>query len=295
MSTRGSAGWFSPTVICIGATGMLGHALCQVMAARDWDVHEFSSKDIDISDPDHVAMALSNIEADHVVVVNAAAFTHVDRCEEETELAFKVNGDGPGYLADVCRDNGWRLVHFSTDYVFNGQGDAPFLESHPTQPLNVYGHSKLAGEQAVLERCSDHLIFRVQWLYGPNGAHFVDTMLRLSSERSRIEVVDDQIGGPSYTMHVADAVCSALEQGAPSGIYHLANLGYTSWFGLCLEMQTILGLDVTFQPVSSDRFLRPAQRPHNSRMDVAKYLQLNAGLLPFWQDALKEFLNEYYD
>jgi len=183
-------------------------------------------------------------------------------------------------------------VHISTDYVFSGDSKDLYTEEDQPRPINVYGASKWAGEKAIQQTMNDYLIFRLQWLYGVAGRHFVGTILDLAAKREMIRVVEDQRGSPSFVDHMAQAITVAIAAEAPAGIYHLANMGYTSWYGLCVEMKQILGLNTRFEPVDSTQFPRPAERPMNSRLDISKFLRLNLVQVPSWQTAIREYLNE---
>ena len=230
-------------------------------------------------------------------LVNCAGFTRVDACEEPAKftMALNVNGTAVGWLAKFCRMTGRILVHYSTDYVFNGRMGEPYIESDVPDPLNAYGKTKLQGEKLILQENPFHYLIRTSWLYGPHGVNFVDTMAGLLKTRPRIEVVDDQVGGPTYTQDLAQFTLELLECKAGKGIYHFANSGYVSWYGFAREIQEQLGLkQCQIVPVSSENVFRPAERPANSRYDLSKGAKAVGHAPRRWQDALRDYLGKEF-
>ncbi|WP_301100722.1 dTDP-4-dehydrorhamnose reductase [Propionivibrio sp.] len=244
------------------------------------------------------------------IIVNAAAYTAVDRAESEPDLVRRINALAPGVLADEAQELGAWLVHFSTDYVFDGSGSAPWRESDPTGPLSVYGRTKLEGEQAVA-RCERHLVLRTSWVYAARGANFIKTMLRLAQEREQLKVIDDQIGAPTGAELLADVTAHALrtvqERPELAGTYHLAASGETSWHGYARyvieharEHARKAGQPIRVRPeaieaVPSSAYPTTAQRPLNSRLDTLK-LQAAFGLqLPDWKPGVARVLAEVLD
>ncbi|WP_096697326.1 dTDP-4-dehydrorhamnose reductase [Polaromonas sp. AER18D-145] len=240
------------------------------------------------------------------VIVNAAAYTAVDKAESDAAMAHLVNAEAPGALAEAASVVGAWLVHYSTDYVFDGSGSQPWRESDPTGPLNVYGRTKLEGEQRIAAQCAQHLILRTSWVYAARGGNFAKTMLRLARERERLSVINDQFGAPTGADLLADLtahmVRSALSGAAGdlAGIYHAAAAGETSWHGYArfvidFASKSGLGLKAspaTVDPVPTTAFPTPATRPHNSRLNTAK-LQASFGLqLPAWQQGVARMLAE---
>ena len=237
------------------------------------------------------------------VIVNAAAHTAVDKAESEPGLAELLNALAPAELAKVASELGAWLVHFSTDYVFDGSGDAPWVETDTTNPLSVYGRTKLAGEQAVAST-PKHLIFRTSWVYAARGGNFAKTMLRLAGEREALTVIDDQVGAPTSAELLADvavhALRAAMVQPQLAGLYHCVANGQTTWHGYCqyvLEQAQVLGWNLKAGPAQVSRtstasYPTPAQRPLNSRLDTGK-LQTSFGLrLPHWQQGVARMLTE---
>lgn len=241
------------------------------------------------------------------VIVNAAAYTAVDKAEAEFDRARRVNAEAVGLLAELAAELGAWLVHYSTDYVFDGSGDQPFAEDAPTGPLNAYGRTKLAGEQAIQRSGCRHLIFRTSWVYAARGGNFAKTMLRLAADREELHVVADQIGAPTSAELIADVTAQAIarlrhdpEAHALAGLYHLAASGETSWHGYArfvIEQASRLGLPLKTQPervlpIMTHEYPLPAPRPQNSRLDTRK-LRTTFGLtLPSWEFHVKRMLVE---
>ena len=256
--------------LILGAGGMLGLDLCSVFPAAVKLKHDY----IDIGDQERIIETIKRIEPD--VVINAAAYTDVDGCEDNQELAFEVNGRAPGYIAQGCSLVGAKLVHFSTDYVFDGSKDE-YVESDLTGPINVYGESKLLGEMNIIENMDDYRIIRTSWMFGLHGRNFVDTMLRLSGEMDMVKVVDDQFGKPTYTADLAQKTAEVI--GLASGIYHITNEGMCSWY----EFATTVIDNIV--PCSSDEFIRKAKRPDFSVLINTKTTPMRP-----WREALAEYL-----
>jgi dTDP-4-dehydrorhamnose reductase len=263
---------------------MLGSDLVDVLAGRD--LTAATRAELDITDPEAAAAAV----AGHDVVVNAAAWTDVDGAESAEETATLVNGVGPRVLALACRAAGARLVHLSTDYVFDGTATTPYEEDAPVAPRSAYGRSKAAGEQAVLDLLpEDAYVVRTAWLYGEHGGNFVRTMMRLEGERHTLEVVDDQRGQPTWSWDLAEQIVALVESGAPAGIYHGTSSGQTTWYGLARAVFEELGADPDrVRPTTTDRFPRPAPRPAYSVLGHRAWLQ--AGLQPIgdWRQSLAQ-------
>lgn len=270
-------------ILVVGSKGMLGRELMALYGdrARGVDIDE-----IDITDLASVQRVLTTIKPS--AVINAAAYTDVDGCQDNAERAMEVNGEGVGYLAMVSKEIGAKLVQVSTDYIFDGKKGTPYLEDDLASPLSVYGESKLAGEMNAWFN-PDHLIVRTQWLYGHGGKNFVETMLRLAKDKKEISVVDDQIGSPTWTGDLALAIKALLDKGC-QGVYHAANAGFVSWNGFAKEIFRLAGLDVTVLAMTTEELGRPAPRPLYSTLDCGK-LSRDTGFAPQpWQEALKRYL-----
>ncbi|MFZ3126496.1 MAG: dTDP-4-dehydrorhamnose reductase [Rhodoferax sp.] len=256
----------------------------------------------DLTQLDALAQTVRSVRPD--VIVNAAAHTAVDKAESEPDLARALNTLAPGVLADEAQALGAWLVHYSTDYVFDGSGDQPWKEDDTTGPLSVYGSTKLEGEQAAQQRCQRHLIFRTSWVYAARGGNFAKTMLRLAQTRETLQVIDDQWGAPTGAELLADVTAHVIRQTmqAPSaaGIYHLAASGCTSWYEYAKYVIALMDrahpaikrVATEIKPVPASAFPTPARRPNNSRLDASK-LQTTFGLvLPAWQTGVTRMLNE---
>jgi dTDP-4-dehydrorhamnose reductase len=270
-------------ILVVGCNGMLGRDLMALLGdkARGVDVGE-----IDITDLASVERVVTALRP--AVVINCAAYTDVDGCETNTETAMQVNGEGVGYLAMVTRTVGATLVQVSTDYVFDGGKGSPYLEDDLPRPLNVYGESKLAGEMNAAFN-PEHLIVRTQWLYGLHGKNFVETMLKLAGEKDQLSVVDDQIGSPTWTVDLAQAIVHLVEHGC-RGIYHAANGGFCSWNEFARAIFEETGLAVTVSGMTTEQLNRPARRPLHSTLDCGKLLQ-DTGFTPRpWREALRAYL-----
>lgn len=292
-------------ILVLGANGQVGAELLPrlaplgkvVAATRSGHLPDGAACELaDLSAPESLPSLLARVAPD--VVVNAAAYTAVDRAEQERDLAFRVNAEAPGVLALACADAGIRLVHFSTDYVFDGQGSRPWREDDPTGPLGVYGASKLAGEQAVLAADAMHLVFRLCWVYAAHGQNFLRTMLRLGAEREQLRVVADQRGTPTPAHLIADAVAAALDPPRRrGGLYHLAAAGECSWHGFATAIfdgalsRGLLARVPAVEAIPSSEYPTPARRPAYSRLDCAR-LQADFGIaLPDWRRGLDEVLD----
>jgi len=292
-------------ILLLGKNGQVGWELQRSLAplgelvALDHDSKEFSG---DFTDLDGLANTVRAVAPD--VIVNAAAHTAVDKAESEPELARTINALAPGVLAREARQaNAW-LIHYSTDYVFDGNGDKPWLENDPVAPLNVYGTTKLEGERLIQQSGCRHLIFRTSWVYGARGGNFAKTMLKLARERDSLSVIDDQIGAPAGADLLADITAHAIRtvQLRPelSGLYHLVAGGETSWHGYAsfvIDYARRNGVTLkvapdAIKPVPTSAFPTPARRPHNSRMDTTKLQQAFDLHLPAWQNGVTRMLTE---
>jgi dTDP-4-dehydrorhamnose reductase len=260
-------------IVVTGAAGMLGQDV--VRAAGD-GVVALARADLDVTDAAAVRERLAGAE----LVVNCAAWTDVDGAEEHSEDALAVNRDGARNVAEAAE----RVVYLSTDYVFDGTKRTPYVESDPTAPLQSYGRSKLAGEQATAEANPRHFLVRSSWLFGAGGGNFVDTMLRLGDERDELRVVDDQVGCPTFTGHLAEAIV-ALARTEDYGIHHLAGAGSCSWYEFALEIFERSGIDCRVQPCTSAEYPLPARRPAWSVLGSER-----GRFLPSWKEGLDAYL-----
>ncbi|SME98709.1 dTDP-4-dehydrorhamnose reductase [Tistlia consotensis] len=284
-------------LLVFGADGQVGRALAAAAGPRGVELALLDRRAADLCDPAAVAAAIEAAGAD--LVVNAAAYTAVDRAESDAATAFAVNEAGPAAIAEACARHDLPLVHFSTDYVFDGAGERPYREDDPTGPLGVYGRSKLAGEVAVRARWPRHLVLRTSWVYAAWGHNFVRTMLRLAEERDALSIVDDQRGCPTAAPDLAAAVLAIapalLRPEAAWGTYHAAGAGIVSWYGFACEIfrlrERLTGrAGPALRPIPTSAYPTPAPRPRNSALDCALLRQTFGVALPPWQDSLERVL-----
>ena len=264
-------------ILLTGANGQVGHELREPLAAIG-EVHAFDRAGLDLANPDAIRQVCRQVAP--ALIVNAAAYTAVDRAESEPELALAVNGLAPGVLAEEARRLGATLVHYSTDYVFDGTKRVPYREGNAPSPINAYGRSKLEGERRIASAGCKHLIFRTSWVYGPRGKNFLLTMLKLAETRGELRVVDDQRGSPTSSLFLAEATLRAIRaipsQGVASGVYHLTAAGTTTWARFA---EAIFALAAARRGLRSPRVVRistteyptPARRPAYSAMSPEKF------------------------
>ncbi|MBK0011826.1 dTDP-4-dehydrorhamnose reductase [Stenotrophomonas sp. S41] len=292
------------TVLVFGGNGQVGQELLRALAplgpvvatTRSGQLPDGSACEVaDFGQPDSLPALLDRLQPS--VVVNAAAYTAVDRAEQDVEAAFAANAQAPGVIARWCAAHGVPFVHYSTDYVFDGQGSAPYREDDATAPLGVYGTSKRDGEEAVRAAGGRHLIFRTAWVYASHGANFLRTMLRVGAERDQLRVVADQIGTPTSAALIADATAQALEHpGQLSGTWHLTASGQTSWHGFAEAIFAealatgVLAKVPAVEAIPSSEYPTPAKRPAWSVLDNRRLQQDFGIVLPAWQDGLKQVM-----
>jgi dTDP-4-dehydrorhamnose reductase len=271
-------------LLVTGAAGMLGR---EVVAAAERLGHEVAAWDLpecDLTDAGATLSAIRRLEPR--AVVNCAAYTNVDGAEADEATATLVNGDAAGNVARACTAAGARLVHVSTDYVFDGSKREPWVESDATCPLGAYGRSKLHGEDLVRAELPDHAIVRTAWLFGPHGPNFVSTMLRLAAERDEVQVVTDQVGSPTFAGHLAPALVDMAER-TDTGIFHGAGAGSCSWYELTLEAYDAAGVACRVLPTTAEQFARPAPRPAYSVLGSEREHPIT---LPPWQEGVRAHL-----
>jgi dTDP-4-dehydrorhamnose reductase len=266
---------------------MLGTDLCPVLAAQGHEVVAADVAEFDLTDP--AATSRFVRDSGPRVIINCAAYTAVDLAESNSDTAYRVNRDGARNLAQAAVEQGAALLHLSTDYVFDGTKDGPYLEDDPPHPRSVYGASKLAGEEAVREVLPRHWIVRTAWLYGLHGKSFPRTVLGVAAEGKPLRVVDDQRGCPTYTVHLAQTL-AAIITGPHYGTYHAVNSGTCTWYDLARAAVQEAGFAVEVTPVTTAEFARPAPRPANSVLDTGKLAAVYGIHLPPWQVGLAEFV-----
>jgi dTDP-4-dehydrorhamnose reductase len=271
-------------VAVLGSAGMLGRDLVSVLAGKS--VTGFSRADLDVTKPDAVVQALQGFDT----VINATAYTKVDEAEAQRTEAFAVNAEGPENIARACHHHGSRLIHVSTDYVFDGMATTPYDEGHPRNPQSVYGQSKAEGEERAIRANPDNtVIIRTAWLYGAAGSNFVKTLLTLASQRDTIDVVMDQIGQPTWSRDLASMIKVLLESDIRFGIFHGTNAGQASWWDFAQEIFSKAGLDKNrVRPVTSSSFPRPAPRPAWSVLGHDRWSESDLPLPRRWEEAFAE-------
>lgn len=265
-------------ILVTGANGMLGQDLCPILEDVGAFVIETDADTLDITKADVVEQALSDVHPD--MVIHCAAYTNVDKAEEDLETAKLINVTGTENIAKVCGKLEIPLVYISTDYVFDGTKTEPYTPADRTNPINNYGLTKLLGEEAVKKYCEKYYIARTSWLYGHYGKNFVETMLA-AAEKGALKVVDDQVGCPTWTVELANGILKLLSK--PYGTYHVCGSGSTSWYGFAQEIFKQAGVGVDLKPCTTEEFPRPAKRPQYSIMD-------NEKLCRNWQVALHDYL-----
>lgn len=280
-------------ILLTGARGQVGWELRRTLSCLG-EVVALDSRSMNLADADAVRQTVREMAPN--IIVNPAAYTAVDKAENEPELAHAVNAVAPGVLAEEAARLGALLVHYSTDYVFNGSGSTPWKEDGACDPLNVYGATKLAGERAIQATGCRHLIFRTSWVYGARGSNFLLTMRRLMRERPELKIVADQVGAPTWCRDLAEATAlvlgqvaapaSRFDEGAPWGVYHMTNAGETSWHGFAEAIQTHDGAGARLLPIPSSDYPTPARRPLNSRLNNDKLKQTFGISLQDWHAAL---------
>jgi dTDP-4-dehydrorhamnose reductase len=274
-------------LLVLGSGGMLGRAVVADARRLGHDVVALTHADLDVTDADHVTRVVT--AAEPRAVVNCTGFTDVDGAESDEGRALRVNGDGAGNVARGAAEASARVVHVSTDYVFDGSKREPWLESDPVAPLQAYGRTKLAGERAVADANPEHAIVRAAWLFGAGGPNFVATMLRLAAERDEVTVVTDQRGSPTWTGHLAAALVEVAEREGDVGLFHAGGNGECSWSEFAVEIFDRARMRRRVVPTTSERFARPARRPAYSVLGTEREPGI---VLPPWQDGLAAYLAE---
>jgi dTDP-4-dehydrorhamnose reductase len=288
-------------IVIIGAGGRLGAALVREYGEK-FDVIGFDHAQLDLANTDAIHAKINNLDFD--VLINAAAFTNVDLCETERDQAFRINAEAPRVLAEICREKKAKLIHFSTDYVFDGEKGEPYREEDPANPISVYGQSKRAGEENVLAIHDRHLVVRVSWVFGPDRPSFVDAMIKRAREEEHIEAIADKFSTPTYTRDIAGMLLPIIvrREGAPAptGILHFANAGECSWqeyAQFALDCCRSLGIPLKAKTVGaiklSDMKNWVARRPVYSVLSTEKFISLTGTTPRNWRDAVAEYLRDF--
>ena len=274
-------------IIVTGAKGQLGGDVCDELKKRGIDFKGIDIDELDITDKSAAENFFSSHPCDSLI--HCAAYVAVDKAEDEKELCFKINESGTQILADMCRCHNIKMLYVSTDYVFNGNGNTPFLPDDKKEPLGVYGSSKSKGEDAVINTLDRYFIVRTSWVFGEKNTNFIATMLRLAETRKEINVVADQIGSPTYAKDLAVLLCDMIFTDK-YGIYHGTNEGFCSWYDLAIKTFELTDKKITVNPVTSKEFPTKAVRPYNSRLSKECLSDNGFDRLPPWEDAVKRYL-----
>lgn len=273
-------------ILITGANGMLAKAVKNELKKEELICTDVA--ELDITNLEAVEKFVTEVKPAYII--NCAAYTAVDKAEEQEELAYKINAIGPKNLAVAAKQNEATLVHISTDYVFGGDKpvEQDYSEEDEKKPQAVYGTTKLAGEKFIEQNCSNYYIFRTAWLYG-EGNNFVRTMMNLAKDRNEVSVVNDQHGSPTYAVDLASIIHQAIDKKIPFGAYNATNIGYTTWYDFTKKIYEFKNIKCKVNPVTSKEFVRPAKRPLNSQMSKDKLLK-NGIIIPTYENALKRYL-----
>lgn len=295
-------------IVIIGAGGRLGAALMRQYREK-YDLAGFNHAQLDLANLDDVRAKLGAMNFD--VLINAAAFTNVDACETERDRAFQINAEAPAVLAEMCNEKDAKLIHFSTDYVFDGQKRAPYTEEDQANPISAYGESKLAGEQNVLAAEARHLVLRVSWVFGPDRPSFIDAMIKRAQEEEKIDAISDKFSTPTYTHDIAHMLLQFFDPGVAGGILHFANTGKCSWqeyaqwaldccrdAGISLNARTVGALQLSemtrLRQRSGGQSDWVARRPVYSVLSTAKYTELTGMTPRAWREAVNDYITRFY-
>ncbi|MBQ9912698.1 MAG: dTDP-4-dehydrorhamnose reductase [Clostridia bacterium] len=276
-------------IIVTGAAGQLGGDVCRLLKEKGIPHKGIDKADVDITSESAVKDYFGSTAFD--VLIHCAAYTAVDKAEQEKELCYAVNAKGTENLARLCRDKKAAIIYISTDYVFPGEGEAPYGTDDEKAPLSVYGKSKHEGEKAVISLCEKYFIVRTSWVFGEENRNFIATMLRLSQTRSEVNVIYDQVGSPTYSADLA-VLLTEMAQTEKYGVYHATNEGFCSWYELAKKVFDYKKIPVKVNPVTSEQYITPAERPKNSRLSKSSLTDAGFSLLPRWEDAVERYLDK---
>lgn len=283
----------TPTIIVTGANGQLGQEFRKISEQFNYNFIFADRKKVDFSNLESVKEYFSGQHFD--IIINCAAYTAVDKAETDQAFATTVNSDALAIIAELVSDKGAFLIHFSTDYVFDGKGYQPYSTEHPTKPVNHYGESKCAGEKAMqTTKGLNGMIVRTSWVYSEYGHNFVKTMVRLGREREELNVINDQIGSPTYAADIAKFILSNLQQMSWSGvkIYNFSNEGVCSWYDFAQAIMELKNIPCKINPIPSSQYPTPAKRPHYSVLDKSQTVADFGVKIPYWRDSLKVCLSK---
>src|SRR6516165_9956558 len=285
-------------IVILGAGGRLGAALMREYR-EIYEIAGFNHAQLDLASLDVVRGRLGGMDFD--VLVNAAAFTNVDACETERDRAFLINAEAPGILAEICNEKEAKLIHFSTDYVFDGEKRAPYTEDDEANPISAYGESKLTGEKCVLAAGDGHLVVRVSWVFGPDRPSFVDAMIKRAQQEEKVDAISDKFSTPTYTRDIADMLPQFFDRGVAGGILHFANAGKCTWQEYAqwaLDCCCDAGIPLKARPVGPLKLIEMknwvARRPVYSVLSTAKYRELTGTAPRAWREAVADYITRFY-
>jgi dTDP-4-dehydrorhamnose reductase len=284
---NGNAKMADKRIALLGSKGMLGSDFQNSLKSRAAEFDCFDLPGFDITDSGQIEDTLPDFD----IIINAAAYTDVEKAEDQPEKAYAVNSEAVENIADFARKNNQYLIHFSTDFVFDGDKPYPYKEQDTPNPVNVYGKSKLEGENKIRQAGCKSCIIRIEWTYGTNGNNFAGKVIQKSREKQQLNIVDDQIGSPTPTRLISDMVCEIINK-KPEGLFHYACSGYTSRFEMAKFIADQLNLDVKISPCKTSDYPTKAKRPLNSRFDCSKITEMTGKPIPDWQDCLKDYLEQ---
>ncbi len=276
-------------IIVTGSLGQLGGDVCRILKEKNLPHMGIDKDDVDITSEKAVKDFFEKTDFD--VLIHCAAYTAVDKAEEEKELCFAINAKGTENLAKICREKDAAIIYISTDYVFSGEGEAPFETDDEKHPLSVYGKSKYEGEKAVMSLCEKYFIVRTSWVFGEQDRNFIATMLRLSQTRDEVNVVCDQVGSPTYSNDLA-ILLTEMAQTEKYGVYHGTNESFCSWYELAKKVFDYKKISIKVNPVTSEEYITPAKRPKNSRLSKKALTDAGFPLLPPWEEAVERYLDK---
>jgi dTDP-4-dehydrorhamnose reductase len=274
-------------IALIGSKGMLGQDLQKNLRKRAVSFEGFDLPEFDVTNPQQIEKKLVDFD----IIINSAAYTNVEKAESEPKTAYAVNSEAPGKLAEFARKNNQYLLHFSTDFVFNGCKETPYTEQDKTNPINIYGKSKLGGEEKIQNSRCEYCIIRIEWTYGQGGNNFVSKLLSKADNFGQINVVDDQVGSPTPTMLISQTICDLLEK-KPKGLYHFACSGYASRYETAKFIAQQKDLNIEVKPCKTSDYPTAAERPLSSRFDCNKISRLLENEIPGWKKCLKTYLEQ---
>ncbi len=276
-------------ILVTGIKGQLGYDVVKALKLRGHQPIGVDREEMDLMNDNMIQDFIMNLKPE--AIIHCAAYTAVDQAEEEVEICYQINAEAVRVIAECAKALDIVMIYISTDYVFDGTKESEYVETDTPNPINVYGASKLKGEQYVQQLLKKFYIVRISWVFGINGKNFIKTMQRLGKEQNQLNIIHDQFGSPTYTADLAPLLVDMIETNQ-YGIYHVTNEGYCSWYEFATEIFKQIGLDITLHPITTDEYKTKAKRPLNSKMSKKKLNENGFHILPTWKEALKNYLNQ---